>query len=93
MGINKLFSPESELPYMSDYGSMQVSNVQQKTSINVDEEGTVLITLTNVNVIALSFNVPIPDVEFVVDRPFIAVISNRDKNVPYVVAKISDPEY
>jgi serine protease inhibitor len=43
LGIKKLFTAQAEMPYLSDYESMQVSNAQQQTSIDVNEEGTVLI--------------------------------------------------
>lgn len=91
MGVKKLFTSQSELPYLSDSDSLQVSSAQQQTSIDVNEEGTVLISITNVNVVALSVQRPVPNVEFMVDRPFIAVIANQGKSIPYVIAKVSDP--
>lgn len=93
MGIQNLFSPRAELPYLSDYSSVQVSNAEQQSSIDVNEEGTVVISFTNINVVALSFTPPVPSVDFVVDRPFLAVIANRDKNIPYVIAKVTNPSH
>lgn len=91
MGISTLFSTRASLPYLSDYDSVQVSNAQQQASMEVNEEGTVLIAFTNLNVVALSFQPPVPKVEFVVNRPFLAIIVNRNKSIPYVIAKISNP--
>lgn len=91
MGINSLFSQQAELPYLSDYDSVQVSNAQQQASIDVNEEGTVLVAFTNINVVALSFQVPIPEVEFNVNRPFIAIIADSKRNFPYCMAKITNP--
>jgi serine protease inhibitor len=93
MGVQTLFSPRAELPYLSDYSSVTVSNAQQQSSIDVNEEGTVVVSFTNINVVALSFTPAVPSVDFVVDRPFLAVIANRDRNIPYVIAKITNPTY
>lgn len=90
MGINTLFTPRAQLPYLSD-DSVQVTNAQQQASIDVNEEGTVLIAFTSVHVVALSFQPPIPDVTFTVDRPFLAMIIDGKKNIPFIMAKVSDP--
>jgi serine protease inhibitor len=93
MGIQSLFSPRAELPYLSDYQSVTVSNAQQQASMDVNEQGTVVVSFTNINVVALSFTPQVPSVDFVVDRPFLAVIANRDRNIPYAIAKITYPTY
>ena len=92
MGIKTLFTPNAKLPYLSNYEAVQISNAQQQTSIDVDENGTVLITFTNLNVVALSLQPIIPKVEFTVDRPFIAVVANRKNNVPFMIAKVVNPK-
>lgn len=91
MGIQTLFTPNAQLPYLSDYEAVQVTNAQQQASMEVNEEGTVFIAFTNLNVVALSFQAPVPDVDFMVDRPFIAMIADTKKNVPFVMAKITNP--
>lgn len=91
MGITTLFTPRAQLPYLSDYDSVQVSAAQQQASMEVNEAGTVLIAITNINVVALSFQPAVPNVEFNVNRPFIAVIADRSKNIPFVMAKITNP--
>lgn len=91
MGITTLFTPRAQMPYLSDYDSVQVSAAQQQASMEVNEAGTVLIAITNINVVALSFQPPVPNVEFNVNRPFIAVIADRSKNIPFVMAKITNP--
>lgn len=91
MGIRTLFTPNAQLPYLSDYESVQVTNAQQQALMEVNEEGTVFIAFTNLNVVALSFQVPVPDVDFMVDRPFIAMIADTKKNVPFVMAKVTNP--
>lgn len=91
MGIESIFSQQAELPYLSDYDSVQVTNAQQQASIDVNEEGTVLVAFTNLNVVALSFQLPVPEVEFNVNRPFIAIIADSKRKIPYCMAKITSP--
>lgn len=91
MGMKSLFSTNAQFPYFAEDQAIQVSNARQQSSMSVNEEGTVLISFTQMDVIALSFTPPIPDVEFNVNRPFIAIIGDRRKNFPYVIAKITNP--
>lgn len=91
MGVNTLFSTKAQLPYLSDYDQVQVTNAQQQASMEVNEDGTVFIAFTNLNVVALSFQAPVPDVEFNVNRPFIAIIADNRRSIPYVMAKITNP--
>lgn len=91
MGIKTLFTPSAQLPYLSDYEAVQVTSAQQQASMEVNEEGTVFISFTNINVVALSFQVPVPDVDFNVDRPFIAMIADTNRNLPFVFAKVTNP--
>lgn len=92
MGINTLFTPRAQLPYLSD-DAVQVTNAQQHASIDVNENGTVLVPFTSDHFDALSFQTPVPDVVFTVDKPFLAIIFDRKKNIPFIMAKISDPQY
>lgn len=91
MGIATLFTPRAELPYFSDYAAVKITNAQQQASLDVNEEGTVLIAFTTLNVVALSFQLPVPDIDFNVNRPFIAMIVDTKKKIPFVMAKISNP--
>jgi len=91
MGVSTLFTQQAELPYLSDYDAVQVNNAQQQASMEINEQGTVFIAFTNINVVALSFQAPVRDVEFNVNRPFITMIVNIKKRIPYVLAKISNP--
>lgn len=91
MGVKTLFSPSAELPYLSNFEDVQVSNAQQQASLEVSETGTIAVSLTTINVVALSFQAPVPDVVFNVNRPFVAMIANVVKKVPYVFAKVTNP--
>lgn len=91
MGIQKLFTPAAELAYLAKDRNIQVSDVEQKSGIEVDEDGTIVVTYTNVNAVALSIQRDPPKVTFTVDRPFIAMICDVQRSLPLVMAKISDP--
>lgn len=91
MGVSELFSPRAELPYLSDYDAVQVTNAEQQASMEVNEKGTVAVAFTNLNVVALSFQLPVPNVEFNVNRPFIAMVANPRNKVPLMMAKVLDP--
>jgi len=92
MGIRKLFSTNAQLPNIFNSNEqLSISNVLQQASLEVNEEGSIATSLTAFAVIALSFTPTPPDVEFKVDRPFVAMIIDRKNNFPYFIAKISDP--
>lgn len=91
MGVSTVFSPNAELPYLSDADVVQVTNAEQQASIDVNEKGTVAVAFTNLNVVALSFQLPVPNVEFKVNRPFVAMIADTNRRVPIMMAKITNP--
>ena len=92
MGVRKLFTSQADLGYLTD-SPVQVSEVKQQTSIDVNEKGSILVSVTQSNVVALTVQRRHPRVTFVVDRPFIAMIVNTPNKVPYVICKITNPKY
>lgn len=90
MGVNRPFTQNAEITKLASE-PMTVSNAVQQASLEVNEEGSIATSLTSFSVVALSFSPPTPNVEFTVDRPFIAMIVNRDRKFPYFVAKICTP--
>lgn len=93
MGVKSLFTSNAELPYLANNGNIQVSSAQQQASLDVSEKGSIMLAVTNFNIAALSLEPVIPKVNFMVDRPFIAIIVNNEVKIPYVFAKITDPVY
>lgn len=91
MGVSSLFTPRAELPYLSDTDAVQVTNAEQQASMEVNEKGTVLVAFTNLNVVALSFQQPVPNVDFFVNRPFVAMVADTDRKLPLMMAKITNP--
>lgn len=90
MGIKKPFTKYSEITKLANE-PLQVSNAVQQAALEVNEEGSIATSLTSFSVVALSFSPPVPNIEFNVDRPFLAMIVNRDLMIPYFIAKISTP--
>lgn len=92
MGITKAFQENAELTKLTATGEpMHLSNAVQQASLEVNEEGSIATSLTSFSVVALSYSPPVPDVEFLVNRPFIAMIVDRSRNIPYFVCKVSNP--
>jgi hypothetical protein len=91
MGIRKLFSPSAELPYLSDSDAVQVSNVLLHFSTDINEKGSGSTSSTATFVPETENFLEIPDVVFNVNRPFIAVIADRNRYIPYSIAKITNP--
>jgi serine protease inhibitor len=92
LGVNKLFQPGADLSYLTD-SSVYVSDVDQHTSIDVNEEGTILVSVARVVAVGLSVQRRLDTVEFIVDKPFIAMIVNTAQNIPYALCKITEPKY
>lgn len=91
MGIRKIFSQSSEFFPFNDDTPLQVSSALQQTSLEVNESGSIGASVSKFSIVALSVQVPIKEVVFTVDRPFVAIIVNRLYRIPYFVAKVSDP--
>lgn len=90
LGVQKCFSNQAQINRIASE-PLQVSNAVQQAALEVNEEGSIATSLTSFSVVALSFSPPVGNVEFMVDRPFVAIIVNRDRKFPYFVAKISTP--
>lgn len=92
MGIHRAFSENSEITKLTtNREPLQVSNAVQQASMEVNEEGSIASSLTSFSVVALSYSPPVSDVELIVNRPFIAIICDRNRNFPYFIAKVSSP--
>lgn len=92
MGIKKAFSHEAEITkFTKDQQPLKISNAVQQASMEVNEEGSIASSVTSFHVVALSYSPPAANIEFLVNRPFIAMICDRNRQFPYFVAKISEP--
>lgn len=92
MGMNTLFNSDSDIPNLATNERVQLSNAQQQSILDVNESGTVAVSLTTFSVVALSFSAPIPTVKLTINRPFLCMIVDRDTNIPLFIAKVSNPQ-
>lgn len=91
LGIKAAFSPDAEIHRLLANEPITLSNAVQTAQLQIDEEGTIATSITSFSVVALSFSPPVPDVEFNVNRPFVAMIVDRIRGFPYFMAKVSSP--
>ena len=92
MGIRDLFSSRANLAYLGNDNAVHVTDAKQQASIDVNEEGTIAISLTHFAAVGLSVQMPVPDIDFIVDRPFLAIVANRETQIPLIIAKVSNPK-
>lgn len=91
MGLGRLFSSPSELVYVNEGRPVSVGDCVHSAKLSVDEKGTLAAAANAFSIIALSINSPDPEVPFIVDQPFLAMIVDRRNRYPLFVAKIFDP--
>jgi len=91
MGVSKIFDRDAQFYPLKEDQPMQVSSATQTSSLEVNEKGSVGASVSKFAVVALSIKAPVKHVNFIVDRPFVAVVVNRLYRVPYFIAQVTDP--
>lgn len=98
MGLGRLFDASpSELVYISEGssssrgGGVAVDDCIHSAKLAVDEVGTIAAAANAFSIIPLSISSPDPEVPFIVDQPFVALIVDKRNNYPLFLAKIFDP--
>ena len=86
VGMKQIFG--GGLDRISDAG-ISVSNILQKTFVEVNEEGTEAAAVT---VIAIATSVPPPPVPFFANRPFLYLIKEKSTGVILFVGRMDEPE-
>ena len=89
MGIKKVFTDDAELTKISKGGGLMVDFVKQDAYLGIDETGTEAAAVTTVGVVLTSLPV-IP--EYVCDRPFLLVISEKTSNTILFMGRIMNPD-
>ncbi len=83
MGLSILFTPEADFSLMTSPATgLFVSQVIQKTFVQVSEEGTEAAAASAVTLARAAYN-PAPEASFTFDRPFLCFI--RDKKTGTIV--------
>ena len=86
LGLSTLFEPtKSNLSNISDQ-PLYVSKMSHKAVVKVNEEGSEAAAVTSVEI-----GIRATPGEFIVNRPFIFYIVDRQSNVPLFVGRIVDP--
>lgn len=91
MGLASLFSSPSELVYINEGRRLTVSDCIHSAKLTVDERGTVAAAANAFSVVPLSISLPDPEVPFIVDQPFLALIVDKRNKYPLFMARIFDP--
>lgn len=91
MGIEKIFTPESELYLYEGGPASRVASAVQVSALKVDEKGSIGASATAFSVVPLTIERDHFDSDFLINRPFIVCIIDRKYGVPYFIGKISDP--
>ncbi|MCL2413576.1 MAG: serpin family protein [Bacteroidales bacterium] len=89
-GMQRIFQGGLENIGHSARGPLAVSNIKQKTFVEVNEEGTEAAAVTVVEVIAMSLqpNMPIP---FHANRPFLYLIREQSTGTILFIGRMDDP--
>lgn len=88
LGMGLAFSNQADFTGIHSGGNVQISEVKQKTFVEVNEEGTEAAAVTSVGAITTSAR---PMLEFVVDRPFLFAIRERASGLILFVGQVNDP--
>lgn len=91
MGLGRLFTAPSELVYINERQRPSVSDCVHNARLTVDETGTIAAAANAFSIIPLSISPPDPEVPFIVDQPFLAMIVDTQNKYPLFLAKIFDP--
>jgi serpin B len=68
-----------------------VSQVKQKSFVDVNEEGTEAAAVTTVTMTALAVMRPVPPFEMIVNRPFFFVIADHSTGMILFMGIVNDP--
>jgi len=70
---------------------LRITEVEHKTFIKVDEEGTEAAAATSVGIVAMAVVVSPPPFEMVVDHPFFCAIVERQSEALLFAGVVTDP--
>ncbi|HTV62105.1 MAG TPA: serpin family protein [Verrucomicrobiae bacterium] len=92
LGMPQAFSDQADFSAMANR-PVCISEVQQKSYVDVDEEGTEAAAVTTVTVTALAMPMrPARNFTMIVDRPFFFVISDRRTRTILFMGIVNDPK-
>ncbi len=89
MGIKKVFTNNAELQNINPDGDLFASFIKQDTYLGVDEEGTEAAAVTSIGVSITSM--PVIE-QFICDRPFGFIISEKNNGNILFAGRITNPD-
>jgi serpin B len=90
LGMRRAFSNEADFSAMADE-PLFVSEVKQKSFVEVNEEGTEAAAVTTVTMHAMAVFRPEKPFEMIVDRPFLFVIGDDQTRSILFLGVVHDP--
>lgn len=88
LGLSNAFSDVADFSGISKQEKLLISNVQHKTYIKVDEEGTEAASVTSVTVFTKSAG---PGMPFVADHPFVFLIKEKYTHAILFIGVVANP--
>lgn len=91
LGMGIAFSDQADFTNIYKPGGIAISQVKQKTFVDVNEEGTEAAAVTVVEVGVVSATGPRLDFVMRIDRPFVFVIRERQSQTILFMGKLVEP--
>jgi len=93
LGFGNMFSGAADFSGMNTPPpALYVADVIHKTTLSVDEEGTVATAVTGAIFAARAMRREEPPFQMIVDRPFIFAIQDTATNLPLFLGAVYDPD-
>lgn len=91
MGVTDIFDYTiSDFTPMTDTPMLYVSQINHAARVAIDEKGCVGAAFTVINVEAGGMPTEFDEIDFVLDRPFLFIVSSRD-NLPLFAGVVNEP--
>lgn len=89
LGIRRIFSPGGNLNGIADDPRLFVSNIRQKSFVEVNEKGTEAAAVTSIEITTTS----VPSTpQFFADKPFVYLIREKSTGAILFIGRMDDPE-
>jgi serpin B len=90
LGMKRAFGDDADFSAMADE-PLFISEVKQKSFVEVDEKGTEASAVTTVTMEGMAIMKPVKPFEMIVDRPFLFVIEDSQTQSILFMGTIFDP--
>lgn len=91
MGMGIAFTEMADFSGINGSGNLYISKVLHKSFVEVNEEGTEAAAVTAVEISLTSFPDPGQPVHFIVNRPFLFVIREKDTGALVFMGRVNNP--